>query len=73
MSDDDDDDSGFPIVEGIENQKFAVVEELLQKGISAYYTDPRFDETKYAIRADPDGSKTLMHFNGTDWEDVRPL
>jgi|GEM_PF-3595235 len=63
----------FPLIEGIENDPFTVVDDLLKAGVPAFYTDPRFSETEYVVRADPDGSKTLIRFNGTDWEDVQVL
>lgn len=50
-----------------------MVDDLLKAGVPAFYTDPRFSETEYVVRADPDGSKTLIRFNGTDWEDVQVL
>jgi hypothetical protein len=63
----------FPIIEGIESEPFSAVDDLLKAGVSAYYTDPRFSETEYVVREDPNGAKTLMRFNGEGWDDVKPL
>jgi hypothetical protein len=52
---------------------FSAVDELLKAGVSAYYTDPRFSETEYVVREDPNGAKTLMRFNGEGWKDIQPL
>jgi hypothetical protein len=63
----------FPLIEGLEREPLSAVDELLKAGVSAYYTDPRFSETEYVVREDPNGVKTLMRFNGEGWKDVKAL
>lgn len=61
----------FPIAEDFDRMPFTAVDELLNAGIPAYFADPRFPEGY--VRANPNGTRTLIRFNGEDWEDVREL
>lgn len=63
----------FPFEEGIENDPSSPAADMLAKGISVSYGDDRYPHPDLIVEESPDGTKTLLRFNGTGFDKVKTL
>lgn len=66
-------DDDFPFEEGIEDDPSTPAADILAKGISVPYGDDRYPHPDLIVEESPDGIKTLLRFNGTDFDKVKTL
>ncbi len=66
-------ESDFPFEEGLKNDPSTPAADMLAKGISISYGDDRFPDPNLIVEESPDGTKTLLRFNGVDFDVVKTL
>ena len=63
----------FPIEAGLLRDPITTPAELLIAGIDIFYGDDRYPDPDTLIKESPDGSKTLVKFNGSGWDTIKTL
>ncbi|WP_157231081.1 hypothetical protein [Kiloniella laminariae] len=63
----------FPIEAGLMRDPITAPKDLLKAGIDIYYGDDRYPDPDTFIKESPDGTKTLVKYNGSDWDTIKTL